>query len=264
MIDVERIEITPPHAKELLELNIHNRPVNERHINALASAMKRGEWKFNGDTICLNDDQIIDGQHRLMACVRANVPFETLIVYGLPASVFDTKDTGKKRSAADALAMNGESNTKILSASLAFVEKYMTGNATSSKLFTIQEIEDLMIKYPGMRNAVRVSKQSRAKGLMPQSTLAGLYFICEAISHEMAAAFFSKLISGVNMVEGEPVYVLRERLVKNAGDKAKLPKLELAALTIKAWNLTRDGRTGLKSLRWRTKGSATEIFPTAK
>ena len=53
---VTRIIITPSMAKELLTKNTRNRPLSEKRSDMLASAMSRGEWAYNGDTICIAID----------------------------------------------------------------------------------------------------------------------------------------------------------------------------------------------------------------
>jgi len=55
------------------------------------------------------------------------------------------------------------------------------------------------------------------------------------------------------------VLALRVALITNATSSAKLPVRDVIAMTIKAWNYTRDGRD-LKIMQWRTD----EGFPTIK
>ncbi len=49
-----------------------------------ANAMKSGEWKYNGESIKVcTDGSLLDGQHRLEACIESGVTFDTLLVTNL-------------------------------------------------------------------------------------------------------------------------------------------------------------------------------------
>ena len=60
------------------------------------------------------NDKIIDGQHRLHACVQARVPFWSVVVTGVEPSAQDTIDTGLPRRLSDQLAIANERNAPVL------------------------------------------------------------------------------------------------------------------------------------------------------
>ena len=64
----------------------------------------------------------------------------------------------------------------------------------------------------------------------------------------------------VRIHSGNPVYLLRERLLTDRLAKAKLPKLEIVALFFKAWRFYRESRP-LRKLFWKRDGAAPEKFP---
>ena len=64
--------ITPAQAKKLLERNTNNRPVSKPHVKFLCGVIRRGEWKLNGDAIRFNSERLVDGQHRLAACIETD------------------------------------------------------------------------------------------------------------------------------------------------------------------------------------------------
>lgn len=46
--------------------------------------MRNGNWKANGEAIKFSSTgRLLDGQHRLRACVKEQVPFTTLVIRGL-------------------------------------------------------------------------------------------------------------------------------------------------------------------------------------
>jgi hypothetical protein len=70
-------EITPELAKEILEnKNSGNRPIKKEHIKMLTSTLRNDEWMLNGESIAFSESgRLLDGQHRLTACVNSNKIF---------------------------------------------------------------------------------------------------------------------------------------------------------------------------------------------
>ena len=254
--------ITPEWAsKTLAEKNGGNRRLNEAHVARLAKEIKDGRWKVNGDTICLNGDRLIDGQHRLAAVVKSGMPIQSFVIEGLPSDVFDTKDVGKRRSAADTLGVRGEINTKRLAAALALIDKYMTGRMERTVEYSNTEIEELLEKYPDARKSVSMTHP--VKGLILPSVLDACHYLFGRKDQSLAAEFVDKVLRGAGLESGSPLYVLRERLVSNSLAKAKLSQTYLMALCVKSWNATRSG-AAIKALRWRDTGNAAEQFPVIR
>jgi hypothetical protein len=255
---VSTVQITPEFAKELLAKNSGNRQFNEVHVRALARDMRLGKWKLNGDTICVNGEMLIDGQHRLMAVVSSGVTIETLLVEGLPSGVFNTKDIGKRRSAADTLHVGGEINCYALAAALAAIDRYETQRVGSAVRYTNMDIEELLRKHPDVRRSIRVARET--KQLLRQRTLVACHYLFAKKNNDEADLFVRQLISGADLTEDDPVYVLREKLLKNSMSKAKLPDAYLMAMVIKAWNARRNGKAML-ALRYIEGGPRPESFP---
>jgi hypothetical protein len=85
-------------------------------------------------------------------------------------------------------------------------------------------------------------------------------YLFRLIDPDAAEDFMESLISGANLAPGHPALVLRNRLMADAAAKAHLGDKEVLAITIKAWNHYRSGKsTG--ALRWKTVGDTPEAFP---
>lgn len=258
---VKVLKITPEIALQMLQLNTANRPLNAHHVRVLAREMKRGRWKLNGDTICVNQNRLIDGQHRLMAVVESGCAIETLIVQDLDPDVFDTKDVGRRRTASDTLAVRGEISTCHLAAALCVVDRYMTGRMMQKATYTNTEVEELLLKYPGVRQSVVKTRET--KRLLPTSILTACHFLFSELDPVAADQFVVDLIGGHNLTEGDPVYVLRERLMNNALAKAKLRPEYIMALVVKAWN-HRRAQHSIRHLKLIQEGNKQEAFPIVK
>lgn len=255
--------ITPQIAEALLKQNIGNRSINVDHVARLAKAIDSDNFELNGDTIRIDENGgLIDGQHRLSACVKANKPFQTLVVRGLPRKTFLTIDQGKIRSHGDTLSVLNVKNGKDIGAALKIVERYFTSRLPVGKVnFTNQEIVALLEKYPDIVDAT--SGVLHTKGLLSRSTAIACKYLFRKKDEQLADRFFESIISGQDLQEGSPVYILRERLMRNAMGKAKLGQEYIVALTIKAWNSLRSGKE-IKTLRFRENGDFQESFPVVQ
>jgi hypothetical protein len=244
------VTITPKQATAYLKMNVCNRRQRIGHVKTLADAMKRGQWKLNGESIKLNGTTLIDGQHRLLACVMSGVPFETVIINDMDAEVFDTIDTGVKRSGADTLHMNGEINTNALAAALSVLGMYKdTGHPRGRNLaYTNQDYERMLELYPSIREHVKVAASHKSK-ILVQSVEVVLRYLFTEVSQKQSDKFFDQLILGIGLEEGSPVLALRNRLIDNAVSVSKLKKEVTFGLVIVAWNAFRACRK-LKSIRY--------------
>jgi len=109
-IKVRQKTITPAVAEAMLKaseaLGAVNRKLNTRHVELYANEIRSNRWKLNGDAIRLDPDgRILDGQHRLQACVLAGIPFQTIVMTGVEADTFDTMDCGRTRTTSQVLQM---------------------------------------------------------------------------------------------------------------------------------------------------------------
>jgi hypothetical protein len=260
MEKIEIVVITPEMAKALLEKNIGNRNVSIPHVKSLSRMMSDGSFLFNGDAIRIDTDGIIlDGQHRLMACVKSGVPFKTVLATGLPRQVFATIDQQSKRTAANTLFVAGEKNCKDLSATLGWIERYFIGDMiTARSRFNNQQVLVLLEKYPEAREAL--AGLSRTKGLIYRSVAAACNYLFRKKDADLAEQFFEQLLSGAGLDEDSPIYVLREALMKNAIERNKHSQQYIMAIMIKTWNAMRKNER-IKFLRFGKVGGTHESFP---
>src|ERR1700709_2622928 len=110
-------KISPDKATEMLEANSGNRPLTKGKVREFAAAMRRGEWLVTHQGIAFDvNGTLVDGQHRLAAIVEADLPVELTVFTDVPDGTFDVLDTGKRRNAADVLAIDGEKSATMLAA----------------------------------------------------------------------------------------------------------------------------------------------------
>lgn len=107
--------ITPEQAKEYHELYVRNRPIRWTKVGQYREAMlaSKGKWWLTGETIIFGWNGVpLNGDHRFLACMEANVPFRTAVARGVDPEAFQAIDSGAVRQFADDLALQGVPNAK--------------------------------------------------------------------------------------------------------------------------------------------------------
>jgi hypothetical protein len=212
--------ITPAKAETLLKFNNNNRPVSKAMVDIYAKEILANKWVITGDTIKFGiTGNLIDGQHRLKAIIKANKPIETIVAYDVDDSVFKVIDTGKKRTAADCLAIEGYKNWTVMAAALNLLHRYETGLMDNVSCYgnmsgrTNNEIITLLaIEHPGMEVATSEAKALRnLRPLIPTSAVAFTYYILSKIDEEMAREFFNGLNTGEDLKKTSPILHLRNK-----------------------------------------------------
>jgi hypothetical protein len=252
-------KITPKKAREWLKRNDTNRPLRRSRVTKLADAMRRGEWKLNGEAIKFNcDGSMADGQHRCEAVVESGVTIESLVVYGIQPDAFDTMDQGISRSIADVFARNGEMYYAVLATAVRWVGVLSDGMNWKATGYSPDQAKDALNKNAGLRDSVkRVSVAAMDSGIFPAAMATALHYLFAQKDAELADKFFHQLLVGEGLLKKDPVYGLRDRLIRNRGDEAKLPRDVIIGYTIKTWNATR-AKKPMGVLRW-TEGTMPEI-----
>lgn len=239
--------VDPERAAELLKSNHQNRNMTSRTVTTLARAMRNGEWTLNGEAIKLAEDgTVLDGQHRLAACVESGVPFETLVVEGLPNEAQNTMDSGRKRTTADMFRINGEGNANVLAATTRRAFQWDAGNLKFANTVTptTTELWNFKEAHPSLRRSAEVGVSTNtAFGDAGATVTATAHHILHGIDQDTAAVFFARLKTGAGLNEEDPVLTLRNRLTRNRVTGKAVPFHLSLAFYIRAWNAVREGRS---------------------
>ena len=242
-IKTEVMKITPEMASSLLQTMDKNRRIRKTKVALFVEQMRKGQWICNGDTIKISDkDTLIDGQHRLQACIESGVTIESLVVKGIPLKAFITFDAGTVRTMGDALYMEDVPNTNVIASALAIVWMYDQGYRNQfegGQLYGKISKTDLLKFYKASRESdwtYSANIASSCRRLLAPSVGTACHYLFQRSSRSQADYFFHKLASGEGLYDGDPLLALRRRLENNAISPARLRKGELTKLVIKTWN----------------------------
>jgi hypothetical protein len=253
-----------PLARLWYEKNIINNRGIRPLVDAYARDMAAGHWSLNGDPIRFDKDgNLIDGQHRLLAIIKANVPIKSFVVRDLGDDAFITLDSGIKRTMGDEFTFAQEKNAIALGAAIQQLMRYEAGildKGTALKA-TKHEQKDALERHPDIRESIHYGQMTKA--MLRHSLGTVLHYLFSRKDQVLADEFFVKLAQGTNLKPDDPIYLLRERLMREnlKGGKTRLMPREVLALTIKAWNAARKHEKP-RALKWRGQGEGAEDFPS--
>lgn len=259
--------ITPETAKRMLGLNTNNRNISRKQVELFARTMSQNAWRINGEAVKFSDGgRLLDGQHRLLACIESGVPFRTLVIRGLPEETQQTMDSGKTRTMANVLELQGRANTTHLAAlaRTIYVGEQLGVDAacTNSVTPTRNELLEFIDSTPELERTLRKAEQfyTKSNHLLSISMAGLLYWTFDRIDDAASMTFFDRLATGANLNEGDPILVLRNSLFDiNRGHHSDgATRRRIAGMTIKAWNRWRGGAS-VKILRF----TPSETFPDA-
>jgi hypothetical protein len=232
-------------AERIRGKDLENRKLTDAQVETvMADILRPGAWKPNGDTIRFTPNgQVIDGQGRivalLLACRRKpKASFVTDLRFNVPPEAFSTIDTGKKRSSKDVLGMANIPNGYLMSAVARLWHGYHSGRMrTQAKLTNDQVLETVSENFELFHEATKISANAMREVRIPGAVLGFAAALALRTDRAKAHAFFEQLGSGLNMKEGDAVYVL-SRATKNKAKATRkgADRIEIAALTIKALN----------------------------
>lgn len=258
-ITAEIAFVTPSVAADLLERNDSNRPLNKRHYQAIGQAMTCGDYVLNGEPIIIgSDNNVLDGQHRLHACIHSGKPFVTLIIRGIDPKAFDTIDAGRARTTGEVLAIKGEANSNAVAAALSQFIQFvdcggsMYGSTGSQRRKATPRLSARILEqHPGIRDSV-----SAMSGCPLYRNQQGyvLHYLFSCVDQALAGEF-SAVLSNGSAELGRPFNVLRESIIRMPINSST--RRAVAAKCVKAFNAERAGDKP-KMFRFND----TEEFPT--
>ena len=256
--------ITASMARVMLMHNTSNRGIVASGVAEWSDALRKGAWEENGEPVIVAiTGELNDGQHRLSAVVETGIPLRTLIAFGVSRRSRKTVDTGKKRTAGHVLGMAGIKNASLTATTVKMLLNLEAGTHLGTHRNSV-EIERGLEAHPLVMNGFHPPDRAARAFKQSSGLFIALHYLMARHQSAKAAQFFEMMLEGLGIVDpAHPVARLRKRLLGNLAGKAKLPPVEVAAITIKAWNAFYEGRS-IDALRWRASGDAPESFPEVR
>ena len=238
--DVYVKKIYPEEAKSLLEHNYEKqRHIKNHKVQQFVTLMQSGEWDpYRGDLMRVDrSGNIIDGQHRLLACVSAGVPFETLYCEGFSTGDFAYVDAGTARTGSDVIC------TSNSNAVAAFVKLFINYNKSGLYPMMFRETPpngDIARAYePWMSDYVLNARQVREGiGGGSASVIALAMWLTDSIDKEKSDSFWYQMKD--DYCVDRTFSAVKKAFARN--NTARIPQKETFQIIARAWNAFYEGR----------------------
>jgi len=238
-----RMTVTPAIAAQMLVRNNRNREMVVNHVESIESDLRAGRWVYNGDSIRFDDiGNLLDGQHRLTAVVNAGISIDTLVIWGLPASVMPTVDTGRTRRGRDHLSLAGEEHPVGLAAVLRLVARWNGLDLWARTKLTNSALVAILDTHPTVRESVALAYSPDLDAVGSRSVMGFAHWLFSMKDREAATEFIRSIGRGADLSESDPRFILRRTCRNTTGGRTTdTYQRHLAAYYVKVWNAWRKG-----------------------
>lgn len=264
--------ITPKMAKDLLKHNINNRVTSETHVAFLADMMKRGQWKKHAQSVQFtgtpeDPKRCIDGQHRLKAIIKANVPIYLTLAFNVPEDAADTIDNGKRRTNGDhvlfgvpGLKPAAAREIGVVTPWLILYERatitqwtqtnhqfYKSTSSTDVVAYVKKNKKELTEAYAWVEKNCCFNR----KTIRPRSEMLLIRILTHRVDPIASEDFCLKIYAGINLMPNTVEMTLRTWLLDMALKKEVNTKsIQCIRYTLaQAWNKIRTGNNRITTMR---------------
>jgi hypothetical protein len=204
--------ITPETATKMLEGRAPNRTPSDQRIQSYANDMIAGRWVDIHQPIALGpNDELVDGEHRLRAVVRANVPIAMWVARGVPLDNRWAIDQGRARSVGDALRINdGLKHGPKLAKWFRVIES-MGADWKATRIVSPARVRELASAYA---ESVEWALASGPRGrLIARAPVVAALIYAHRVLPEATERFSAKYSTGESLVAGDPAFAMRQSVL---------------------------------------------------
>ena len=246
-LELERITLTPDLARKMLHFNTRNRKIQPGHVAMIARDIKSGSWMMNVQPICFtrnpfkaiaegSNTLLLNGQHRLHACVRANMPIEVVIAWNVSEKAFPTFDIHAKRSK---LADSSAGDDRVLKAAAKFMWRADQGHDLLASITpSATDLNTTLENHPALMHVF--SDARRLKDFGSAGVVTYLLARIKEDYPDYYDEFFEIMKTGTDVEAGNPLGTWRSKILRAYAAKAK--RADMLKLHLQAWEKYRDWR----------------------
>jgi hypothetical protein len=248
-------DVSPVTAAEWLQHNTNNRSVMTGVVDQYAALMKAGLWRLTHESIAFGaNGEVYDGQHRLLAIVKAGVTVRLRVTRGLSPEARDAIDTGRGRRARDVLAITDGIRLDTNTHAAVIAAHWLTTNGSLLWTRTRSDVHALRAaKAEHLTNVnalveILASKHDR----LSNAALVGSLAVARRTCPDRVDEFAALLRSGASLPEGSPVLALRNHLTLQYDGSGGQAREDLSLRTFAALDAFVRGETRVQLKRSET------------
>lgn len=229
--------ISPELATVYLKANINNRSPNERRIDKYASDIKNGKWVVTNQAIgFMEDGSLGDGQHRLMAIVRAGIGVWSNVTRNMTSRARDVIDTNTPRKPHEIFEMTGGERLAPNVRGALYATRALALHGDLRKMdmnWDVQTLREAFAEHSDAVFAVHEALGRKHDRLSQSAVMAALAIAYKTIPLKVVE-FAGMLRSGANLTEGHPALALRNFVSLNYQSGSLAERDGLAGRTFSA------------------------------
>ncbi len=234
--------VTPELAREYLTTMHTNRNLSRLDVGVLTENLEQDQWFAEISPVYFDsENRAWDGMHRFRTITATGKPAYLLFVRGVSAEAAEFADTGRRRMYIDNLKRRGNitdfKRQGVLAKWVALYDKYgIEGIRTPQKFALTQMDKDKWVEHPNLLASIHLGQQM-SRHLGAQESWAA-YAVWATGEGQDPDGFWGKVVSGENLVKGDPAKTLREWYMKGR-ERERTPvdqRVMFMYATATAWN----------------------------
>ena len=246
------VTISPGDAKAILLAMPPQRTLSPSNVRYFAGLIKSGRFRVTHQGIAFDKDgKLIDGMHRLTACVQADAAIAVQATFNMDRELFDALDRGRARSQADDLVcgamVQSQTEAQIISSATKILW-LMDNNRTPwahplRHEFMMADVRATIDHHPFLFECASfVSKHQKAWRGVGMGPAAAFYTRFREAHWAKADEFMVQVALGEYIGAGSPAYAFRE-FKKHFGSASgiRVRQASMIAL-VRCWNAFVEGR----------------------
>lgn len=259
--------ITPDMARSLLADTKRRPRIDKRVVDSYAAAMKAGGWIENGQSIAITrSGEVVDGIHRLLAIIEADVPIRTAVARGASLDMMHVMDQHRQRTFTGTLEARGIPNASDIHRSLSKLIRIHNGVLFKSELyFNWARLDLVLSSNPEILEASKISYKSDVR--IPMQCRTPLIFMALRAGLETEILTFLRLMNDASVPVRHPAKQLHtnlDSLLSNAKN-LKVDQDVFLAMSILAFNDFLAGKEAQSAYSWRPNyGSKVKLKASGK
>jgi hypothetical protein len=257
--------VTPAEAAEwLLERNSSNRKLRQTQVQFLAGEVMARRWNFNNDCITFDEHCVLqNGQHRLAACVMADIPILVGVMFGTSVDADMVTDIQARRALRDQLHKRDVKQTAVAASCCNLGWRWEYGDPLRNKVNPSYPVAlKWLDQNPSIPEEIKATAPAVKNLKIPPTPITVVYHQLVLIEKTAAKDFLNLIAHGEGLADGDPPLALRNWLFRQMRDRVgrNTDQDTYHALLIKAWNAWVTGKR-MKEMTWRRRGIKREDFP---
>jgi hypothetical protein len=188
------VDVSPDLARKWLNLARFNRDINYAVVSQYVRQINEGLWRRTHQGVALTKTGVlIDGQHRLLAIIKAGQTVPMIVFVDEPEENFEFIDCGRNRSHLDMMRLS-QRNNALSSLHTSTVKAFLAGRFCSTTNWSAAEINREYDQYSLPINFIVALFQSEKDKKVNDPTVRG--FLARAyysVSHDRIIEFVNRL-----------------------------------------------------------------------